>query len=285
MLSRLNLSASVLHLCLGIGFAIYFPILNQNNKNNPNLIETSIRNHVLQLVRNPDSSVTANWLSIALQNPDISIAQILIVIFFFITSAFHFFYYYNQSVYQNVIGNQNNYFRWIEYSLTSTIMLYVISIISGVKDTKIYQLLWATNIGMIAQGQLIEYAVHKDESWWIPMITGFVLLLSEWSVVIRDYLDRVNQTNSFIEANPSETSRKTPGWITAMIFVMFLFYASFGAISLYGAYKGNTYEYEKIETLYILFSFLAKATLGFFVAFGIASRQSGSIGGSNVPLK
>ena len=71
MLSRLNLSASVLHLCLGIGFAIYFPILNQNNKNNPNLIETSIRNHVLQLVRNPDSSVTANWLSIALQNPDI----------------------------------------------------------------------------------------------------------------------------------------------------------------------------------------------------------------------
>lgn len=281
-LSLLNLLACILHFLLGAGFAIYFPILNKNNPNDPQFgIEISIRDHVLELTRNPDQSVSATWLSNALQNPSISVVQNLIVLFFFITSAFHFFYYYKEDTYQKVITDQNNYFRWIEYSITSTIMLYIIALISGVKDTKIYQLLWATNIGMIAQGQLIESAVHRGESYWIPMATGFALLVSEWSVIIRDYLDRVRQTNAFIDANPSQTSKKTPTWITAMIFVMFFFYASFGAISLFGAYQSNSYDYQKIETLYILFSFIAKATLGFFIAFGITQRQSGAVGGSN----
>ena len=64
-----------------------------------------------------------------------------------------------------------------------------------------------------------------------------------------------------------------------MIFVMFLFYASFGFISLYGAYRGNSYEYAIIERLYILFSFISKASLGIFIAIGISQRQTGSVGG------
>ena len=107
--------------------------------------------------------------------------------------------------------NQNNYLRWVEYSITSTIMLYIIALISGVKDTKLYQVLWTMNIGMIAQGQLIETAVHKGESCWIPMITGFSLLVAEWSVILREYLERINQVNSFLKANPTNTSSLVPG--------------------------------------------------------------------------
>ena len=281
-LSSLNLGAAILHLSLAIGFTIYFPIVNAANPNNPVTgIELTIRDHVLQLSRNEDLSVTANWISKVLQNPDISVVQTLCVLFFFITGGFHLFYYADSEYYQSMIGQQNNYLRWIEYSITSTLMLYIISLLCGVKDTKIYQLLWAMNIGMIAQGQLIEAAVHKGESWWIPMATGFILLLAEWSVILRDYLNRIHQVNIFIADNPTETTQQVPAWISAMVFLMFFFYATFGFISLYGAYQGNGYDYEQIERLYIVFSFIAKATLGIFVAYGIAQRQQG-VGGSAV---
>ena len=179
-----------------------------------------------------------------------------------------------------MISNGNNYMRWIEYSISSTIMLYIIALISGVKDSNIYQMLWATNLIMIAQGQLVEQAVQKGGEWWIPMASGFILLLVEWSVIIRDYLERNKQYNQFITDNPSSSSKPIPAWISGMIFVMFLFYASFGAISLYGARKGKTYDYKNIEMIYILLSFIAKATLGFFIGYGISKRQSGQIGGT-----
>lgn len=277
-LSTLNLSAACLHIGCAVGFSIYFPIINQTHPNDPTSgIEMSIRDHVLCLKRKGDT-VTSSWLSVTLQNPDIKLVQGLVILFFTITGIFHLIYYFNSSLYNNMIHRQNNYLRWIEYSITSTLMLYIIALISGVKDTKIYQVLWAMNIAMIAQGQLIETAVQKGESWWIPMTTGFVLLIVEWSVIVREYMDRVDQVNSFIEANPTQTTKKVPVWITSMIFVMFFFYASFGFISLYGAYKGNE-QYETIERLYILFSVIAKATLGLFIAVGITQRQTGSVGG------
>ena len=279
-LSSLNLSAAILHWSLAIGFTIHFPIVNATNPNNPVTgIELTIRDQVLHLSRNSDQSVTANWASEVLQRPDISLVQTLCVLFFFITGGFHLYYYADSGFYQSMIRQQNNYLRWIEYSISSTLMLYIIALLIGFKVTKVYQLLWATNIAMIAQGQLIETAVHKGESWLVPIVTGFLLLMAEWSVILRDYLDRINQVNAFIDENPTETTQRVPAWISAMLFVMFLFYASFGFISLYGAVHGNSYDYENIERLYILFSFIAKATLGIFVAYGIAQRQEG-VGGS-----
>ena len=59
-----------------------------------------------------------------------------------------------------------------------------------------------------------------------------------------------------------------------MIYTLFLFFSSFGFISLYGAYSGTSYE--NVEKLYLIFSLAAKATLGFFMAYGTGRRQQAS---------
>jgi hypothetical protein len=65
---------------------------------------------------------------------------------------------------------------------------------------------------------------------------------------------------------------RIPSWLTLMIWILFLFYSCFGIISLLGA---GGMAYESVEKGYIILSFVAKATLGVFIAYGTGQRQVG----------
>jgi hypothetical protein len=219
---------------------------------------------------------------------DIKVIQGMLISFFLITGTFHLFYYLGGnkvegandtsfgSSYTRMIAGRNNYLRWIEYSITSTIMLYIIAWTSGVKDTNVYLMLYSTNIAMIAQGQLIEEAVRDGRDWKIPMITGFVLLLAEFSVIARSFFSAINQVGTFTNDPANSTvvgSARMPSWIRYMIIVLFIMFSCFGFVSLYGAASGASFE--SVEKIYIILSFAAKATLGVFIAYGTGQRQRG----------
>lgn len=237
--------------------------------------------------------VSSKWESQSSQKVDIKVLQGLLVSFFFITGSFHLYYYLGngnpddapsfRNGYSRAIKNSNNFYRWIEYSITATMMLYIIALTSGVKDTNIYLLLFATNVTMISLGQQVEVAVRDGKSWWLPMITSFLLLISEFVVITRSFWQRLGQVNDFLKSstNSSITGGRTiPEWLKAMIIVLFLLFSCFGIVSLYGAYYYKYAEYreefyESIEKYYIILSFVAKATLGVFIAYGTSQRQKG----------
>lgn len=272
-----NATASALHFGLGTFFSIYFLSINSTNPNNPTQgIELSLREHSLNFSIDPSNNTVVNtyWTSNEIANPSIQTVQSLIVSYFFITSGFHAFY-ASSEMYDRMIYKSNNYMRWIEYSITSTIMLYVIALLCNVKDTNIYYMIGATNVVMIAQGQAIETAIRDGGDWVTPMISGFVLLVAEFIAIVRNYIQRLNEARSFSKENPTATLQNVPGWIAYMIIVIFAFFSCFGFVSLLGASLGL--EYELIEKIYIVLSFLAKATLGFFVGFGITQRQTNQI--------
>ena len=272
-----NATASALHFGLGTFFSIYFPSINSTNPNNPTQgIELSLREHSLNFSIDPSNNTVVNtyWTSNEIANPSIQTVQSLIVSYFFITSGFHAFY-ASSEMYDRMIYKSNNYMRWIEYSITSTIMLYVIALLCNVKDTNIYYMIGATNVVMIAQGQAIETAIRDGGDWVTPMISGFVLLLAEFIAIVRNYIQRLNEAREFSKVNPTATLQNVPGWITYMIIVIFAFFSCFGLVSLFGA--SLDLEYELIEKIYIVLSFIAKATLGFFVGFGITQRQTNQI--------
>ena len=274
MLYEYNLVACIIHLVLGIGFMIYFPYINNKYPNNPQQgIELSIRDHVLQLDMDVNKNVSTYWESQENAAPGIETVQTMIVAFFFITAAFHLYYATSQR-YEIMINAQNNYVRWIEYSITSTLMLYVIALLCGTKDQNIYYLIGVTNIVMIAQGQQIEVDVHDGRSPLVPLVSSWALLLAEFGVIARDYTNRLQQARAFGDTHPTATLQQVPSWVSLMIIVLFLFFSCFGAVSLWSAYQGNSYSYETIETMYIILSLTAKATLGFFVAYGCSIRQS-----------
>jgi len=297
-LRHLNLYAAILHYSLAIGFSAFFISLNNQYPNNDAVegIELSVRDHSINFFQRStcipnegpcDASgnqLTAQWISSETGKINVKTLQTMLVSFFLITGSFHLGYYLTNgeddgtigSAYTRAIGNQNNYFRWIEYSITSTLMLYIIALTSGVKETSVYMSLFSMNVAMIYTGQLVEVAVRDGGDWKTPMILGFLLLFSEFAVIARTFWTRLDQVNNYLAAhttNPLTNGQTIPGWLNAMIIVLFLFFSCFGFISLYGAY--NNSQYESIEKAYLVASFAAKATLGGFVAYGLGQRVKG----------
>jgi len=262
--------------------------LNNTYPNDPvNGIETSVRQHELSLY-GPDVAggrINSQWVSTEQYIYDVKNIQTLLVSFFVITGTFHLFYYVSGgkrgdgikdsfgNLYTKVIDNKNNYFRWIEYSITATMMLYIIAYSSGVKDIEVYNMLFATNVSMIATGQIVETAIRDGGDWVTPMITGFLLLVAEFIPIFRALQKRFSEINSFIATHSTLSQGVViPQWLSYLGVIIFILFSSFGFISLYGAYANVSYE--SVEKLYIIFSFVAKATLGFFMAFGLSQRQT-----------
>lgn len=275
-LSTYNAVASGLHGFLALFFYFYyFPYINNKYPNDPvQGIELSQRDHTLSFQEVNGNTVLV-WSSTQTANPSINTVQNMLVAFFAITALFHLFYYLSRNgIYESMIENHNNYLRWIEYSITSTLMLYIIAMLCGVKDTNVYLMLGAVNVVMIAQGQIIETAVRDGTSWWIPMVSSFVLLIAEFVIIMRDYFTHLNAARVYSDTHPNATKQRIPGWITYMVIVLFIFFSCFGFVNLYSAYKGDNLEYETTETIYLILSFLAKASLGLFLAIGISQRQT-----------
>jgi hypothetical protein len=266
-----NLILAIIHLALGIGFSVYFKKMNDEYPNDAiKGVELSIREHNLEWNSVRETPV---WASYTEKSVSIHTVQYLLVGFFFITAIFHAIYYFtNDGLYTQLIQNQNNYLRWIEYSITSTMMLYVIALISGVKDVNVYRSIFIINIAMIYTGQLVEEKLIKGEDWRIPMILGFALLVVEFLIIVFEFQSRMNNVERIAKAVGE--GKTIPDWIKYMIWILFLFFSSFGFISLYGAYSNS--PYESVEKLYLLFSLLAKATLAGFIAYGTSQRQKSS---------
>lgn len=274
-LRQYNAVLALIHLVLGIGFMMYFQRINSLYPNDPlQGVELSIRNHNLELTSNAQNQVSGTWVSRETQIVPITTVQKLLVGFFFVTAAFHLIYYAtHDGLYSEMILMGNNYLRWVEYSISSTMMLYIIALISGVKDDNVYKSIFAMNIAMIYTGQVVEEKLQRGENWYAPMVVGFMLLMAEFMIIVRDFQSRFADIKTFADNNPSLTNGRTiPTWITYMVWVLFLFFSSFGFISLYGAYSDM--PYEQVESLYLLFSLLAKATLAGFIAYGTSQRQS-----------
>jgi hypothetical protein len=274
-LRQYNAALAIIHLVLGIGFMMYFQRINSLYPNDPiQGVELSIRSHNLELTTNAQNQVSGTWVSRNVQIVPITVVQKLLVGFFLVTAAFHLIYYAtHDDLYSKMINTGNNYLRWVEYSISSTMMLYIIALISGVKDDNVYKSIFAMNVAMIYTGQVVEEKIQRGENWYTPMFMGFLLLMAEFTIIVRDFQSRIGDVKTFADNNPSLTNGRTiPDWIRYMVWILFLFFSSFGFISLYGAYSGI--PYEQVERLYLVFSLLAKATLAGFIAYGTSRRQT-----------
>ena len=281
----------MVHYAFAIFCIWYFTRVNTDHPNQSiKGIELSVRDHVLAVTEiqtncvsdhnvycNPNGTGYSVRLdSVEVYTPNIKTIQWMLISFFLITGSFHLYYYIgNQKLnghYTYMIQNRNNYFRWIEYSITSTLMLYIIALISNVKEKNVYLLIYATNIVMIAMGQMVEVAVRDGKDWITPMICGFILLFSEFSIVLRSYWNRLHEVNKFSNQSSLPNKPSLPKWTQSMIILLFLFYSSFGFLSLFSAYTNISYEI--VEKIYIWLSLFSKTTLGIYIIYANSQLQT-----------
>lgn len=158
--------------------------------------------------------------------------------------------------YTSQIQSYRNYARWIEYSLSSSLMIVLIALLPGITDVAALAGLFGVNASMILFGLLMEkYETPGNPSWmayWFGVIAGAI----PW-IAIAVYL-----------WSPG-TSAEPPGFVYGIFFSIFVFFNIF-ALNMYLQYKRIAFwkSYLFGENMYIVLSLTAKSLLAWQVFSG-----------------
>ncbi len=158
--------------------------------------------------------------------------------------------------YRSNLLHGRNYARWIEYALSSSLMVVLIAMLPGISDVAALGAIFGVNAAMILFGLLMEHYEQPGRpnwmSYWFGVMTGAV----PW-VLIGIYL-----------WNPgSEVA--APTFVYAIFVSLFVFFNSF-AVNMVLQYRrvGPWRDYLFGEAVYIALSLLAKSALAWQVFAG-----------------
>lgn len=182
-----------------------------------------------------------------------------VAIFLFMSAAAHFIVSAPGAYgwYQRNLDRKRNYARWIEYSFSSSLMIVLIAMLTGIADVAALLALAGVNASMILFGLLQEkYETPGDTKSWMPYWFGVLAGAVPW-VAIGIYLFSPGS-----DASP-------PGFVYGIFFSLFVFFNIF-AIVMVLQYKqiGKWANYRYGESTYVLLSLLAKSALAWQVFGG-----------------
>ncbi len=186
---------------------------------------------------------------------DVSIAW-GVATFLLLSALFHFIVAsVGASRYRDQLSRGQNQFRWIEYSLSSSIMIILIAMLTGISDVAALIALFGVNAGMIFFGSVQERYEAPGGSLW-PFWLGVVLGVVPW-IAIGIYL-----------VSPGSDSQP-PGFVYGIFISLFVFFNTFAITQLLQYKKvGRWSNYLTGERTYILLSLLAKSALAWQVFGG-----------------
>lgn len=154
------------------------------------------------------------------------------------------------------LKRNRNYARWIEYSVSSSVMVVLIAILPGISDVAALGGIFAVNATMILFGLLMEKYEEPGRPSWLSYWFGVFAGAVPW-VLIALYL-----------WSPS-TDGSPPAFVYGIFFSLFLFFNSF-AINMVLQYRetGKWRDYLYGERAYIILSLVAKSLLAWQVFAG-----------------
>jgi hypothetical protein len=151
------------------------------------------------------------------------------------------------------LKENRNYYRWIEYSLSSSLMVVLIAGLVGITDIAALVSIFGVNAMMVLFGLLMEKYEQPGNPNWLSFIFGSIAGIVPW-IAIADYL-----------WGPG-ASDLTPSFVYVIFVFMFLFFNSF-AINMVLQYKqvGKWRDYLFGETTYVALSLVSKSLLAWLV--------------------
>lgn len=155
--------------------------------------------------------------------------------------------------YRSELEHGRNRFRWVEYSLSSTLMIVLISLVTGITDLAALIGLAFLNASMILFGWIMEIVNAPDRgTWWTPFWFGCIAGIGPWVAIAAYIFVNVNQ----------DGADGPPGFVYGIIFSLFAFFNTF-ALNQWLQYrgKGKWADYLHGETTYIVLSLVAKSIL------------------------
>jgi hypothetical protein len=147
-----------------------------------------------------------------------------------------------------------NYGRWIEYSLSSSIMIVLIALICGISDIAALLAIFAVNACMILFGLLMERYEKPGKPSWLPFWFGAFAGAIPWLAIL------------IYVWSPGLRGPAPPAFVYGIIVSLFVFFNIF-AVNMVLQYKrvGRWADYLFGEKVYIVLSLTAKALLAWQV--------------------
>ena len=166
--------------------------------------------------------------------------------------------------YKRNLLQDRNYGRWIEYFFSSSIMIVLISMITGVSDIAALLAIFGVNASMILFGLLMEKYETPGRPNWLSFWFGTFAGIIPWIVVV------------IYVWSPGLDGPAPPTFVYAIIASLFIFFNVF-AINMWLQYRqiGPWKDYLVGEKTYIILSLTAKALLAWQV-FSAVLAGSGS---------
>ncbi len=177
--------------------------------------------------------------------------------FVFISAAAHFtlvlpgvFGWYTRN-----LQRQRNDARWIEYSLSASLMIVLIAMLTGIGDVAALIALFGVNASMIFFALVQEHYARPGSGSLLPFWLGSIAGAVPW-IAIGVYF--ISPGSS---ANP-------PGFVYGIFCSLFLFFNVF-ALNMWLQYRriGPWRNYVFGESMYILLSLTAKSALAWQIFF------------------
>lgn len=152
----------------------------------------------------------------------------------------------------------HNYFRWVEYSVSSSMMIVLIAQLTGIADVAALIAIFGVNASMILFGWLQEKYETPGNGGWLPFIFGSIAGIVPWLAVV-----------IYVLAPGSSSTAEPPAFVYGIIVSLFLFFNIF-AVNQWLQYKrvGRWRDYLVGETTYVVLSLVAKSALAWQVFGG-----------------
>ena len=176
-----------------------------------------------------------------------------VAIFLGLSAFFHFLVASPQFFgrYSAGLAQQRNYFRWVEYSMSSSVMIVLIALITGVSDVAAIVAIFGANAAMILFGWLQEKYETPGNGGWLPFIFGCIAGIVPW-LALSFYVLSIG--------GPADTS--APAFVYGIVISIFLFFNSFALVQWLQYKKvGKWSDYLRGERTYITLSLVAKSAL------------------------
>ena len=262
-LTTLNYYAALLHALSAVGVSAAFYSRGKDVN-----FDTSLYSYKITSISSDDRNVGLEYYEVT--RVSTKALESIIASIFLITSFFHTFYAtdgFGSGAYLKEIKRGYNRYRWLEYGITSTMMIFVLSIISGIKDYDTVYQLCVLNAILMSFGYFLEQGVNKEVK--IAALTiGFLILATIFVTLLRNFYLRLKEVD--------DLGRNLPDWLNYVLLPMLFWWLSFGIVAVMNVANQNRmdYDFARYEKYYIYLSFLSKANMGYYLTFGVTRDQT-----------
>ena len=196
---------------------------------------------------------------------------VMIAIFFIITAVFHLIYAYGRKTfYREYIENGVNPLRWLEYSITATIMTVIMALAATIQEVQQLMLIVVATVCIMLLGWVIEKSIadkQRQVAWGATGIAWF-LQFAVFGVIAYAFISTIQEVNKKLAEEQRE--ERIPGFVYAILISQLFFFSLFGFVSLRMLVQSGKgpIDFYRYEVGYHSLSIISKLTLGWLFYAG-----------------